>query len=190
MMKRTTGQLARQGLAVGLLSVALLALPLAPKAAAALALKYDPPKASPGTVVSAETVRRSGILFQETPRLFLARVEIADKIRALTDPRLNPIGELGFDEDGIGRITFTVPDVAAGSYIAVVAADDRGAITAPKPLRVTAVDSEGGPSDSGTGDGGLPTGVLIAFVGAGILLAGAAVALVTSRRRHRASPLR
>lgn len=169
-----------------LLSATLLAGPLAPKAAAALVLRYDPPKAPPGTVVNAETVGGSGTLFRETPRLFLAPVKTADKIRTVTDARLSPIGELSFDDEGVGRLSFTVPDVAPGRYVAVVAArsDERGGTTAPDPFHVTAVDTQGGSPGSVNDEDGLPIAVLIVAVAAGTL---AVTALVTRRHRHRAS---
>lgn len=169
----------------------LLAGPLAPTAAAALALRYDPHKAPPGTAVSVETVGGSGGAFREAGRrLFLAPVGIADNIRTLTDSRISPIGELSFDDEEVGRLTFTVPDLDAGRYIAVVAAgsDGRPAVTAPEPFQVTAVGSEGaGPPPSGRGDDGLPTGVLIALVGGGILAAAAVGALAIRERKRRAS---
>jgi hypothetical protein len=170
---------------VAVLSATLPAVLLTPNASAALALRYDPPEASPGTVVSVETVGGSGISFRETPRLSLASAKAADEIKGPTDPRLSPIGELEFDEEGVGRLTFTVPDVPPGLYLAVVG---RGPITAPEAFRVTAVDSAGVPSDSGGGDGGVSTGVLIVLVAAGILLAATGAVLVTRRYRRRASP--
>jgi hypothetical protein len=191
-MKASTGRLpGTVAVAFLLLSAAMLAGPLAPRAAAALALRYEPPKASPGTVVSVETVRGSGILFREVGRrLFLAPVKIADEIRTLTDRRLSPIGELSFDEEGVGHLTFTVPEVAAGRYVAVVAParGDRGAITAPEPFRVTAVDSESEPPSTGGGDDDLPIAVLVALVGAGVLLGGTVAALLALKRRRRVSP--
>jgi hypothetical protein len=190
MMTRAPRQVAGAAAASLLLSVPLAGA-LAPTAAAALALKYDPPKAPPGTAVSVETVGGSGGAFREAARrLFLAPAGIADKIRTLTDSRISPIGELSFDDEEVGRLTFTVPDLGAGRYIAVVAAgsDGRPAITAPEPFQVTAVGPEAaGPAPSGRGDDGMPTGVLIALVGVGILAAAVVGAWGIRGRRRRAS---
>lgn len=178
---------------IALLSAALLAAPPAPKASAALVLRFDPPKAPPGTEVSAETIGGRLPRTPETLPLFLAPAK-AKRIEAPTDPRLSPIGELVYEPFGVGRLTFTVPDVAAGPYMAVApTSGEKGVFTAgtvtDDPFRVTAADPEGGRAlDSGSGNGGLPTGVVIALVAAGVLLAGAGAVLVARGFRNRASP--
>ena len=151
MMTRGPRRVAGAAVASLLFSVPL-AGPLAATAAAALALRYDPPKAPPGTAVSVQTAGGSGGAFREAGRrLFLTPVGIADNITTLTDSRISPIGELSFNDQEVGRLTFTVPDLGAGRYIAVVAAgsDGRPAVTAPEPFEMTAVGSEGtGPPPS------------------------------------------
>lgn len=88
-------------------------------AAAAIAVEVDPSEAPTGATVVATTVDESlAMIPSGRLALFLAPTQrAADTARGTNDPRLVSIGELMANERCIGRLSFTVPDVAAGKYV-------------------------------------------------------------------------
>ncbi|MGH2808295.1 MAG: hypothetical protein ACRDKT_13580 [Actinomycetota bacterium] len=97
---------------------------IAPSGHALVALEFDPPVATPGTVVTATTLGAALAQDPQGYRLYLARSQrLADKLAGRegppSDPRLTPIGRLLPDDEGVGTITFTVPDLKPGRYAAV-----------------------------------------------------------------------
>lgn len=88
-------------------------------AAAAVAVEVDPSEAQPGATVVATTVDESMAMIPSGRlALFLAPSQrAADTARGLNDPRLVSIGELVANERCVGRLSFTVPDVAEGKRV-------------------------------------------------------------------------
>lgn len=147
----------------------------------AIWLRFEPPKAAPGGEVRAETV---GPAMSQVPSrsltLFLAPEDAADSVRSTEDPNLAPIGELLADSSGLGRLTFVVPDLLPGKYVAVAFCrdcGDGGTVFTVGSFEVAGSDA---PGRSDSTDGILLRAILGALLVV-LLLSGAAVA---GRRRR------
>jgi hypothetical protein len=101
-----------------LLVLGLVLLPQDP-AAAAVVIEVDPPAAPPGATVIARAVERSLVLIPSGRlEIFLAPSQrAADTARGPEDARLIRVGELVANGQCGGRLSFTVPHVAAGEYV-------------------------------------------------------------------------
>lgn len=90
-------------------------------AAAAIGVEVDPAEAPPGASATATSIDRSiePIPSGRLEILLAPSQRAADTARGPNDPRLVSIGELVAKKRCVGRLSFTVPDVAAGDYVLV-----------------------------------------------------------------------
>ena len=105
---------------LALISVSLWAALGVTPAGAAIGLDFSPPSGAPGATVSARTRGASmSLVPARRLSLFLAPASFANEITSQDDPRLAPLGMLRADAAQVGRLTFTVPRIQPGEYIAV-----------------------------------------------------------------------
>jgi hypothetical protein len=116
----------RRWLAIAVLALALPVPAAAHGDAGALVLVFNRKTGPIGSTVSGRTpvaanavlrkMVRSGALRRHPLRLFLASTSEAGSIGTVRDTRLTPVGALGIDRRGRGRVTFGIPNLAPGDY--------------------------------------------------------------------------
>ncbi len=155
-------------------------------AIAAVFLVLDRDSGPPGTRVTGQTGGNGAFATQVDPLFtYLVSQDAADQVTGPNDPHLIKIGRLVIDDARNGRITFVVPQVDPGSYVVMVQCPSCAQFSAGRTMlpvadfRVTAsppaTDTE--PSRPASGN------TTLVAIGAAVL--GAAVVLVTLRRRTR-----
>jgi len=128
------------------------------------------------TVVAGQSVTIDGTCEDGTE----VAVSIDDEARAIV-----PLGTIPVDDDGTFSGSVTIPSLALGTY--QVFADCAGEVLTID-VEVVAATTPGGTGGTGTGTGSLArTGSAtdtLAKVGGGLVLAGAAATLLSSKRRR------
>lgn len=99
----------------------LVVILIGPNANAATVLEFEPPGATVGERVTGITMGAgmTGILSGRVVVLLAPSQRVADTARGPKDARLVRFGVMTADEKDVGHFTATVPNVEAGSYIAV-----------------------------------------------------------------------
>ena len=90
---------------------------------ASLALIFVPFAAIPGATVEAHTGGESALTDVRGPAtlpVYLAPIDIADRISTSKDQRLIPLGNLSVDSHANGHIVFVVPNLPYGNYLSFV----------------------------------------------------------------------
>lgn len=149
---------------------------------ASLWMDFEPSEASPEAEVFASTIGQdaaTGALADLSPDNVVVLYLGADEaeVEGPQDPAAIRLGELEIDEDGHGQLTFMVPDLAPGAYVAYLHCQDcsfdaEGLTFAEAGLfEVSAADLPV------TG----PMNLAVLAIGAAVLLAGGAIALASKR---------
>lgn len=168
------------------MSLVLAAVMLTAVAAtASLWVDFEPSEASPGAEVTAATIGQeseTGALANLGPDdvVVLYLGEEQDEIDGPASPEAIRVGQLEIDQAGHGRLTFTVPDIGPGSYVAYMHCQDcsfdaEGLSFAPAgAFEVAEAELPA--------TGGVSTGALA--VSASLLLAGVVIAATTRTGRR------